>query len=147
MAYNKARELKKWLAWKKAEETQMREMGVSEDTIQELRAYDWKMFKAERNYQRFNQQLGDYTDVLIVEDEPEEPQTIETFEQLFELVGDPRLYEILKTADRGLLLILLMRTNGKTYKDISKETGLPEGSLRQRVSYFRKKLKKFFETD
>lgn len=33
------------------EETQLRELDVDEDTIQRIHAYDWEMFKAERNYQ------------------------------------------------------------------------------------------------
>ena len=47
MAYNKARAEKEWLEWKNKEETQLRELGVDEDTIQFLHTYDWEMFKAE----------------------------------------------------------------------------------------------------
>lgn len=37
MAYNKAKEEKKWRLWKAAEEKQLRSLGVSEDTIEKLR--------------------------------------------------------------------------------------------------------------
>ena len=40
MAYNKARAEKEWLEWKNKEETQLRELGVDEDTIQFLHTYD-----------------------------------------------------------------------------------------------------------
>lgn len=36
MAYNKAREEKKWRLWKEAEEKQLRSLGVSEKDIEKL---------------------------------------------------------------------------------------------------------------
>ena len=44
MAYNKASEERKWRLWKEAEEKQLRELGVSEDRIAQLRTYDWEVF-------------------------------------------------------------------------------------------------------
>lgn len=40
MAYNKAREEKKWRLWKEAEEKQLRSLGVNEDDIEKLRVHD-----------------------------------------------------------------------------------------------------------
>ena len=37
MAYNKAREERKWRLWKEAEEKQLRSLGVSEGDIEKLR--------------------------------------------------------------------------------------------------------------
>ena len=34
MAYNKAKEEKKWRLWKEAEENKLRSLGVDEDTIE-----------------------------------------------------------------------------------------------------------------
>ena len=50
MSYNKARAEKEWLKWKEAEEKELRELGVNEDTIQRLRTYDWAQFKSERRF-------------------------------------------------------------------------------------------------
>lgn len=50
MAYNKASEERKWRLWKEAEEKQLRELGVSEDRIAQLRAYDWEIFNSDRRY-------------------------------------------------------------------------------------------------
>lgn len=36
MAYNKAKEEKKWRLWKEAEEKQLRSLGVNEDDIEKL---------------------------------------------------------------------------------------------------------------
>lgn len=48
MAYNKAKEEYKWKVWKEQEEKKLRELGVSEEVIAELRDYDWNCFKQER---------------------------------------------------------------------------------------------------
>ena len=47
MAYNKAKEEYKWKVWKEQEEKKLRELGVSEEVIAELRDYDWNCFKRE----------------------------------------------------------------------------------------------------
>ena len=40
-----AHEAKKWREWKEQEETLLRRLHVDETIIQQLREYDWKMFK------------------------------------------------------------------------------------------------------
>ena len=50
MAYNKAREEKKWRLWKEAEEKQLRSLGVSESDIETLRVHDWAIFNSDRRY-------------------------------------------------------------------------------------------------
>ena len=44
MAYNKAREERKWRIWKEVEEKQLRSLGVNEDDIEKLRVHDWAIF-------------------------------------------------------------------------------------------------------
>lgn len=59
MAYNKAKEEKKWRLWKEAEEKQLRSLGVSEDTIEKLHVHDWAIFNSDRRYyQRIRQYIG-----------------------------------------------------------------------------------------
>ena len=50
MAYNKAKEEKKWRLWKEAEENKLRSLGVDEDTIEKLRVYDWEVFNSDRRF-------------------------------------------------------------------------------------------------
>lgn len=50
MAYNKAREERKWRIWKEAEEKQLRSLGVSEDDIEKLHVHDWEIFNSDRRY-------------------------------------------------------------------------------------------------
>ncbi len=50
MAYNKAREERKWRLWKEAEEKQLRSLGISEGDIEKLRVHDWAVFNSDRRY-------------------------------------------------------------------------------------------------
>lgn len=58
MAYNKAREEKKWRLWKEAEEKQLRNLGVNEDDIEKLRVHDWAIFNSDRRYYQRVQETG-----------------------------------------------------------------------------------------
>ena len=40
MAFNKGKKERKWRLWKEAKEKQMRQLGVGENTINELREHD-----------------------------------------------------------------------------------------------------------
>ena len=48
MAYNKASEERKWRYWKEQEEKKLRELGMGEEKIRELRQMDWEDFLEER---------------------------------------------------------------------------------------------------
>ena len=50
MAYNKAKEERKWKLWKEREERIMRNEGMSEDAIWRLHQMDWADFNEERRY-------------------------------------------------------------------------------------------------
>lgn len=58
MAYNKAREERKWRLWKEAEEKQLRSLGVSEGDIEKLRVHDWAIFNSDRRYYEKLQDAG-----------------------------------------------------------------------------------------
>ena len=61
MAYNKAKEEKKWRLWKEAEEKQLRNLGVTEDDIEQLRIHDWAIFNSDRRYYQRVQENKDGT--------------------------------------------------------------------------------------
>lgn len=61
MAYNHRKAEPEWLNWKEKEEKQLRELGVDENTIQRLHTYDWRQFKADRNF--YEKQL-DYGETI-----------------------------------------------------------------------------------
>lgn len=59
MAYNHGREERKWRIWKENEEKILRECGLDESTIEEIRTYDRAVFNSNR---RFLIPTGGFTD-------------------------------------------------------------------------------------
>ena len=77
MAYNKAKEEKKWRLWKEAEEKQLRNLGVTEDDIEQLRIHDWAIFNSDRRYYQRVQETGTYLDELAEDTTQPEVKTVE----------------------------------------------------------------------
>lgn len=121
MAYNKARAEKEWLEWKNKEETQLRELGVDEDTIQRLHTYDWEAFKADRRYQEWNSESEQPIDAPA--EEP--PRAVQCVSDLMESIENERLYAVLEKADKETLQILIYKMNGYTTEEIIQKTGIP----------------------
>ncbi len=48
--YNKAKEENKWKKWKNEADRIMKELCVLDDIINELRDYDWEIFKVDRRF-------------------------------------------------------------------------------------------------
>lgn len=138
MAYNKARAEKAWLKWKAKEEKHLRELGVDEDTIQRLHAYDWEMFKAERNYQQRHIDIGTFPEIRS-EDSPNTPHSAEDF---LDTIEDKRLYRLLQEVDPQTLQMLFLKSLGYTAKEIEQKIGMPETMIHNRISRLRKKYKK-----
>ena len=81
MAYNKAREERKWRIWKQSEEKKLRELGVSDDNISKLRKHDWANFNSDRRYYQRVQDTGTYLDELAAseQDGQSEMKSVEDF--------------------------------------------------------------------
>ena len=99
MAYNKAREERKWKQWKAKEEQQLRELGMSEDSIHKLRESDWEEFKEERLYQMRRAEypyysIWDSRDIFETE--------ITEIGQLLDVISDDKIFSILKVADKDI---------------------------------------------
>ena len=141
MAYNWARE-EEWRQWKKAEEEQLRELGVSEDFIKDLHAYDWDMFNDDRRFYDHYQETGSYLETLVaVEDQKE----IRTTEDLLDEIDDPELYQALKKLNKVTLMVAVLKMNGRSAKEIASLLGLTEVAVLHRLSFMRKKTEKIFK--
>ena len=57
MAYNHGREDRKWRIWKEAEEKLLRECGVDEATIEQIRMADRADFNSNRRFYRWTNEL------------------------------------------------------------------------------------------
>ena len=60
MAYNNGRENRKWLIWKEAEEKILREHGVDENTIEQIRTDDRADFNSNRRFYHWTSDFGEY---------------------------------------------------------------------------------------
>lgn len=140
MAYNKAKAEKEWVEWKNNEEKQLRELGVDEDTIQQLHGYDWEAFKADRRYRERN------SDIEQIPDCPaqELPEVVQSVTELMENIENERLYDVLKNADKETLQILVYKMEGYSSKEIAVLMGIPELAINSRMARMRKKLKNIF---
>lgn len=144
MAYNKAREERKWKQWKEKEEQQLRESGMSEDSIHRLREGDWDEFKSERLYQMRRAEypaypIWDGTDIF----EPE----ITEIDQLLNVISNKKIFTILKAADKETLKIIILKMMGFSVSEIAGKMDFPEQTVYTRMRRLRKKLKKYLESE
>ncbi len=144
MAYNKAKEEYKWKLWKEQEEKKMRELGVSEEIIAELREYDWNCFKEERTYQSHQTPNTDFIegseDVLAKWEIPQ-PENVQ---DLIKAVDDKKLREELLAIDNVTLSIVFLKSFGYRTDEIGDLMGMKANTVAARMKRLRKKLKKFF---
>lgn len=139
MTYNHGREERKWRLWKEAEEKILRECGVDESTIEEIRIYDRADFNSNR---RFYSRMNDIVEYLEEMADTEPQAEIHSVEDLLDEIDNEVLYRALLTVDRRTLLILLLKMQGYTTKEIAPIVNLTEGAIYARLDHLRKKLKK-----
>ena len=142
MAYNKAREEKKWRLWKEAEEKQLRNLGVTEDDIEQLRIHDWAIFNSDRRYYQRVQETGTYLDELAEDTTQPEVKTVEDF---LDSIENQHLYQVLIKVDRLTLQIALMKIQGYSTREIAVYLDITEKAVYRRMDRLKEKLKKFFE--
>lgn len=139
MAFNKAREERKWKQWKEKEEALLRTLGMGEESIQELRRSDWEEFKEERRYQDHRATFPEYQDWESAADE----QEVSNVSVLLDSISDKRLFDILWSTDKKTLQFLLLKMMGFSGREISERTGVSEDTINTKIRRLRKKIKKF----
>ena len=142
MAYNKAKEEKKWRLWKEAEENKLRSLGVDEDTIEKLHVYDWEVFNSDR---RFYQRLKDVSTYLEEMEADTELPEIRSVDDLLNSIENQKLHQALITVDKLTLQIALMRLQGYKPIEIADLLGLSKQTVYKRMQRFKKKIKKFLK--
>ena len=139
MAFNKAKEERKWKQWKEKEEALLRTLGMDEESILELRSSDWEEFKAERRFQDHRASFPQHFDWgSSAEDE----QEINNISVLLDSIDDEHLFHILLDTDRGTLQFLLMRMMGFSVPEIAEELKISEYAVYNRIKRLKKKIKK-----
>ena len=138
MAYNKAKEERKWRLWKEAEEKKLRSLGVDEGTIEQLRTHDWAIFNSDRRYYEKLQDAGTYLEEVAEDTAQPEIKTVEDF---LDSIENQRLYQVLIKTDKLTLQIVLWKMDGYSSSEISEKCGLTVGAINFRLWHLRKKLK------
>lgn len=137
MAYNHGREERKWRIWKENEEKVLRECGVDERTIEEIRTYDRAEFNSNRRFYRWTNDVAEYLEEMA----DTEPQAeVKTVSDLLDEIENETLYQILITMDRRTLRILLLKMQGYSTKETAEMTELTEKAVYKRLERLRKKL-------
>lgn len=138
MAFNKAKDERKWLNWKESEEKQMREFGVSEDVIEKIRKSDWTTFKAERCY--YEKVIStDYIEYFSQQEYKKEYKTLEDF---LNDIENQELYFILLSIDKTSLNIIFYKIKGYSVHEIAQILDLTENAIYKRIQHLKEKIKK-----
>lgn len=139
MAYNKAREEKKWRLWKEAEEKQLRNLGVSENDIEKLRVHDWAIFNSDRRYYQRMQETGTYLEEVAADMTQPEIKTVEDF---LDNIENQQLYQVLIKVDRLTLQAILLQIQGYSIAEIAAILGMKEDTIYKRLGRLKQKIKK-----
>jgi len=139
MAYNKAREEKKWRLWKEAEEKQLRSLGVSESDIETLRVHDWAIFNSDRRYYQRMQEAGTYLEEVAADMTQPEIKTVEDF---LDNIENQQLYQVLIKVDRLTLQAILLQIQGYSIAEIAAILGMKEDTVYKRLGRLKQKIKK-----
>ena len=139
MAYNNGREDRKWRIWKEAEEIVLREHGVDEDMIEQIRIDDRADFNSNRRFYHWTSDFGEYLEGIA---DKELSTEVRTVEDLLDEIENENLYRALLTVDRRTLQILMMKMQGYSTKEIAPIVGLTTGAIYARLDHLRKKLRK-----
>ena len=144
MIYNNGLAKCEWLRKKQEEKKILREYGMSEVLIEELRKSDLEDFNAERRFYEHNvQSIDDVVNTDIIAEFSigyKERTAFFTVDDMLEEIENPQLYALLKKTDKTNLTILLMILNGYSIRDISVHLGTTEKAIRRRLERLKRKI-------
>ena len=140
MAYNHGREDRKWRIWKEAEEKVLRECGVDEAVIEQIRTDDRADFNSNRRFYRWASDFGEYLEGMA---DREKQAEVKSVSDLLDEIEDETLYLALITVDRRTLQIVLLKMQGYSTKEIAASVKLSTKSVYRRMERLRSRLKPF----
>ena len=140
MAYNHGREDRKWRIWKEAEEKILRECGVDEATIEQIRTDDRADFNSNRRFYRWASDFGEYLEGMA---DREKQAEVKSVSDLLDEIENETLYLALITVDRRTLQIVLLKMQGYSTKEIATSVKLSTKSVYRRMEKLQSRLKSF----
>ncbi len=135
MAYNHGREDRKWRIWKEAEEKILRECGVDEAVIEQIRTDDRADFNSNRRFYRWASDFGEYLEGIADRKKQAEVRSVS---DLLDEIESENLYLALITVDRRTLQIVLLKMQGYSTKEIAPLVHLTAGAIMQGCSIYGK---------
>lgn len=139
MSYNKSFEFKKWQEWKKKEEQLLRNLGVEENIITQLRDYDYQQFLSER---RIRSRQIPTLDTFFLNKPILDKKEIRSVDDLLDSIENESLFAYLSKTDTETLSILLLKILGYSVSEISQIIGKNEGAIYNKIHRLKKKIKK-----
>ena len=140
MAYNHGREARKWRIWKEAEEKILRECGIDEAVIEQIRTDDGADFNSNRRFYRWASDFGEYLEGMA---DREKQAEVKSVSDLLDEIENETLYLALITVDRRTLQIILLKMQGYSTKEIAASVKLSTKSVYRRMEKLRSRLKVF----
>jgi RNA polymerase sigma-70 factor (ECF subfamily) len=120
----------------------MRQLGVSEDTIEKLRVHDWSVFNADRRYYEKLQETGTYLEEVAESNTLSEIKTVDDF---LDSIENEYLYQMLMKADRITLQVAFLKIQGFSYREIALRLDTTEKSVYRRMDRLKEKMKKILK--
>ena len=142
MAYNNGREDRKWRLWKEAEEKVLRECGMDEDTIEQIRIDDRADFNSNRRFYRRLNDVGEYLEEIA---DIERLTEVNTVADLLNEIESESLHQVLLETNKLTLQIILLKMQGYSTKEIAPIVHITTDANLARLDHLRKKLRKLKE--
>ena len=147
MIFNHGQAKCEWLRKKQEEEKILREYGMSEVLIEELRKSDLEDFNAERRFYEHNvlsiDDVNSADDDMRFSTEDVDGMEVFTVEAMLDEIEDARLFQILSETEEDTLLILLLSINGYSLREISYRLGVNENTVSTKMKRLRNKIMNF----
>ena len=122
-----------------AEEKLLRECGVDEATIEQIRMADRADFNSNRRFYRWTNDVAEYLEDMA---DRERQAEVNTVAELLDEIESENLYQVLVTVDGRTLKIVLLKMQGYSTKEIAPLVHLTTGAIYARLDHLRKKLRK-----
>ena len=117
----------------------LRECGVDEATIEQIRMADRADFNSNRRFYRWTNDVAEYLEDMA---DRERQAEVNTVAELLDEIESENLYQVLVTVDGRTLKIVLLKMQGYSTKEIAPLVHLTTGAIYARLDHLRKKLRK-----
>lgn len=138
--YDRKKEYKKFVQKKEQEEKLLREKGVSEEHIKQLRDMDTLMFNEERKHLRHQEVVKE--DFWATLPAPKSNKDIVNIADLLDELENEILLEIIKNSDKETQRIVELKYQGFVLREIAELTNLSIDQIKRRIQKIRIAFKK-----